>query len=407
MRYFCILVSLLSLIACNQNDEIVLHNDIMEYKGCWRDTIYSGDDVIIEDIIIIDNSIKYTMSDVNTHVILDTLNGTIMLGNENKMEWNCYAPITNTTRQVRWNVLDLSKYQMKLYSNLLGDRVFRKTYYPSVEEYLIHDTLLELRQYGNYLPLHKDELLGKYGEYNSLLNERDITYYVNHPLIDKITFNGNYDNDSVYSYTLTHKENDWCKIDSFVRSGFTRWRDVDGTTEYIDADVIENSNNVIIVDSALHQIRYQPIKDYDYWPNISHYIGEPIQVIKKEYEGRYAYSYKEKPNDETFEYQYYTVRDSVSYFVGFASDENGTIIRCGIELFYHFREIKDAQKKCAEIASILNRKYSLEGYDTKNNIYNYCSGPFVTNLSYNIKLRIKQYPGGVGYYRIQLLYEHI
>ena len=145
MRYFCIIAMLLSLIACNINDEIILHNNIMEYKGCWRDTIYSGRDARVEDIILKeDNSIKYTLSDVNTHVILDTLNGTILLGNDNKMGWICYAPITNTTRQVYWDVLNLNEYQMTLYSNLFGERVLRKTYYSSIEEFSIQDTLWRL-----------------------------------------------------------------------------------------------------------------------------------------------------------------------------------------------------------------------------------------------------------------------
>ena len=81
--------------------------------------------------------------------------------------------------------------------------------------------------------------------------------------------------------------------------------------------------------------------------------------------------------------------------------------RCGIELFYHFKKENDAKKKCAEIASVLSRKYALKGYDSKNFIYDYYSGPFVTNTSFNIKLRIKRYTSGAGYYRIQVFYEQI
>ena len=123
--YLCVIIV---LWGCSSNEELVIHDDPQMYQGVWRDTIYTDYGEYVEDLIIIDNSIEYSMAYANTHLVLDTLSGTLLLGNDNTIVWNCISPITNTTRQTCWKVLDLTPYHMHLFSDIHGERNYRKVY---------------------------------------------------------------------------------------------------------------------------------------------------------------------------------------------------------------------------------------------------------------------------------------
>ena len=368
---FLILLLFLCIVGCSQDSEQLFYNDIYEYEGVWRDTIYSNNDILIEDIVIKDNSIKYILSDSHTHVVLDILNGELTLGNENKMGWICYAPITNTTRQLYWNVLGLTKYQMRLYSSLLGERVYQKVYYPSIDEYVMQDTLLELNHYGDYLPLSKDVILNKFGIENSLSKDGKVLYYVNHPLIKRLTFNNNYFNDSVYSYSLIIDEKKWDKVYKLVQGEFTKIRDINGTTEYMDSEVLANAKQIIITDSASSTMTFKSMMDYDYLPDVSHFMGMPYENAKDEYHKRYVYDFREDQETKTTEYYYRTAKDSVYNFVAFKIDSSGIVTQCGVELFKYYINKTDAKKSLSLMASLLDKKYIFDNYDDVNNIYYY------------------------------------
>ena len=287
MKNTSILILCITLFGgCSQSNDFVLHDNINEYQGVWRDTLYENGVVYIEDFIISKESMLYTLSNAYTHVVYDKLIGKLILGNENKMEWNCISSITNKIRIINWNVLYKSAYQMRLYSNLQGEHVYKRVYNPSIDDYTVKDVIKEMLQYSSYLPLSKDELASSFGFYNRLGGDNKIEYLMNHPFIEKIRFNENYDNDSIYSYSLSI--NNWMECEPIVDSLFTKIRTTNGMTEYCDAGTLEYSNNVIMIDPVSHQMSFYPIKDYDYWPNVSHYIGMATNDVKKELEKKYV-----------------------------------------------------------------------------------------------------------------------
>mgnify|MGYP003288104955 CR=1 FL=1 len=380
-------------IGCSKNEEVSFYN-ISDYQGVWRDTIFNGADVYVEDLIIKENSMKYTLFDVNTHVVLDTLIGTILLGSENKMGWNCISPITNDIRQLYWNVLSLSPYRMNLYSDIQGEHNYRKVYHSTIEEYLIQDTLMEMLRYKQYLPLHKDELVEKFGSYNRLLHENEIVYYTHHPLFTKILFMENMDYDSIYSYAFSVKE--WSKCNAFISSYYTKLRSVGSTTEYIDGESLDTSENIIIAEPNSKQIRFSPIKDYDYWPNVSHYLGRHLQKFMDDYSTKYVYEYQEDKSSGLRAYQFLTKIDSIysDFFV--VVDSTDIVKRSGVTMFKTFtsNKKKEAQKELDRYASFLSRKYFLNktAWDENGNkIYYYYPCQNSQEAAYEIRLMLVQY----------------
>lgn len=404
--FFNILMCLL-LMGCSKNEEVSFYS-IEDYQGVWRDTIFNGGDVYVEDLIIKENSMKYTLFDVNTHVVLDTLIGTVLLGSENKMGWNCISPITNDIRQLYWNVLSLSPYRMRLYSDMQGEHNYRKVYHSTIEEYLIQDTLMEMLRYKQYLPLHKDELVEEFGSYNRLLYENEIVYYTHHPLFSKISFKENMDNDSIYSYALSVKE--WNKCYPFVCSYYTKLRNVGSTTEYIDGESLETSDNIIITDFDSKQIRFSPIKDYDYWPNVSHYLGRHLQEFMDDYNTMYVYEYQEDKSSELRAYQFLTKIDSIysDFFV--IVDSTDMIKRSGVTMFKTFTKtkIKEAQKELESYASFLGRKYFLNktAWDENGNkIYYYYPCIDSQEATYEIRLMLTPSIKGIAItYNVRVFY---
>jgi|GEM_PF-4178026 len=397
LLYYCIVIVTI-LTGCSLNEDVKLHNDIKEYQGVWRDTISSANAVYIEDLIINDNSIKYTLTDTTTHVILDTLSGTFIIGNENKIGWICYSPISNEIKQYSWNVLNLSTYQMRLYSIIMGQRDYKRAYHSSIKDYNIQDTLLEMFYYKKYLPLHKKDLIVKFGDYNRLTNCNGITYFTHHPLFGKISFTENYDNDSIYSYTLFI--NDWNQCVHFFESDYKKIRNINATTEYIDSETLETSNNVIIVDSSIKQISFKPINDYDYWPNVSHYLGDNLRTFMDDYQTKYVYRFHKNVDLELDEYSFQTHKDSICAEIFVDADSNNIIKQSGVYLMrtYLSSKKKDAQKELEKFACLLSKKYNLdkEGVDENGNIiYYYHPKRQIDESPYEIRLRLRQYQNGI------------
>ena len=412
MKFFCIIMMpcfMAMLEGCHPNDELYTYNDMKAYSGVWRDTILSANDVYVEELTIKDNSIRYSLFNADTHVILDTLSGTIVIGNENKIGWNCISPIINKTRQLDWDVLDLSPYQMTLYSNTYGERNYKKVHYSTIEEEriqnrlqnVVRDTLMEMLQYQDYLPLHKNDLIEKFGDYNRLVNCKGLSYFTHHPIFDKISFTENFDNDSLYSYSLSIRENSWYKSASHICSKYMKLRDVNGATEYIDADKLENSSKVIIVDSVSQYISFSPIKDYDFWPNVSRYLNMTIQKIKEELEQKYVYVYHIYPENGTREFQFQTSKDGICSTIDFITDSMGIVHSCSVSLFKQYMRTKksEAVKEEEGMACFLKKKYffSMEDSDENGNkVYYFHSFNASSGAMMEIKLRLKYYQHGIS-----------
>lgn len=402
MKYLFYIICTLFIVGCSSNDDVYLHHEIKEYQGNWRDTIYSANNIYVEDLTIKDYSIQYLLFNAVTYVVLDTLSGTIVVGNENKIGWNCFCPINNAIRQNYWDVLDLSPYQMTLYSNTNGVRNYKRAHYSTIEEKrmqdklqnMVRDTLKEILQYQDYLPLHKNDLIEKFGSYNRLVSCNGIAYFTHHPLFEKISFTENFDNDSIYSYTLFI--NDWNRCVQKVKSNFIKLRDVDTTTEYIDSETLETADNVVVVDSLSRQIALKPIKDYDYWPNVSHYLGKNLRSFKDVFRANYVYEYQEDNSSGLRAYKFLSGIDSICSNIFVIVDSTDIIRRSGVSMLKSFinSKKKEAQKELDSYASLLNRKYFLNRTtldDNGNRIYYYYPCQDAKEATYEIRLMLAQY----------------
>lgn len=400
---------LITLIGCTQNDESTFYDSINGYQGVWRDTLYNNNEMYLEDLIVHENAIEYVLSDAQTHVVYDQLNGTLVVGNENKIGWNCISPLTNRSYRMTWSVRDLTTYQMKLFSQIMGEHTYKRVYYPSIDEYEVKDTLDEILQFRQFLPLSKSELVEKFGTYNIMENDgTQVTYLINHPLFDKISFRSNYDEGSFYSYILHMK--DWSQCGHIIGSQYTKLQDVNGTIEYIDADSLETSDHIITTDSMANHISISPIEDYDYWPNASCFIGMSLQDVMNIYEGKYIYRYHEYQNDGLFEYAYQTGQDSICSSIYIVTDSSGTINYSGVVLFKIYLTSKKAEalEEIQKISYLLSRRYSYDRYEldtNKNKVYYYYYDRAFDHSRIEIKLRLRYYQENVRkYYRIQIDY---
>ena len=409
MKQLLYIIFVILVVGCSSNDDVYSYHEIKEYQGNWRDTILFSNKIYVEDLTIKDNSIKYSLSDVSTHVVLDTLIGTLVVGKENKIGWVCFSPIDNKTRQTVWNVIELSPYQMTLYSNIYGERNYKKAHYSTLEDEGIkdilqnveRDILMEMLQYQKYLPLHKNDLIEKFGYHNRLVESMGFAYYLHHSLLDKISFIENYENDSIYSYTLSVK--DWTRCISIIQSNYVKLRDVGVSTEYIDAETLEASKNVIITDPTTKQMSIKPIKDYDYWPNISHYIGKDLETFLDDFRSKYVYKFHENLNLGLYEYSFQAHKDSICSDIFVIVDSNNIIQQSGVCMINTYLSSsssrkKEAQKELDKFSQLLRMKYFLdrEGMDENGNkVYYYHPNRQKDESPYEIRLRLRQYQNGI------------
>ena len=354
-------------MGCSQTSDIKFHNDIKAYEGTWHNAIFVKDDLYLEDLIIKNNSIEYLLSNSMSHIVYDMLSGSMILGNENKIAWNCISDINNMRYQISWHVLSLSQHQMTLYSNLEGEHTYEKVINPPIDEFEINDTLMEMFQYFDYLPLRRDNLLETFGTYNRLGTKNGIEYYIRHPMFDKILFLENVDNDSIYSYSLHVK--DHAKYSSIIMHNLKKIRAIHTTTEYIDSDSLENCNFVVTSDKSSDCINFTMIKGYDYWPNMTHYLGEPLQKFKADYESKYIYALHKDAGSGMVEYSFNTEIDSICHHVSAFVDTTLTIRKCCVELHrsYQKNKIDRATEEFDRVSSLLGKKYKFVKYDIDEN----------------------------------------
>ena len=398
MKYLNIVAIILIIVGCTQ-DEHDFHNKVMEYQGYWRDTTYINNEIYTEEFIVDNYTMEYTLSNAATHIVHDKQNGIIVLGKENKLGWYCNSPINNMLRQTIWDVHKLSSDQLNIYSPLQGEHEYKRAFRASLDENTIKDTINEFLQYRNYLPMSKSDLINKFGSPNILKSEKEISYLLNHPIFKRITFKENYDNDSIYSYTLSIKDEtedecgksrftnvNWQQCEQLIDSIFTEIRLVGGVKEYCDNDLLENSTYVILVDTALHEITFSPLRDYNYWPEISHYIDMPLQIFMNDYESEYVYRYFKEAGNGLKEHDFMTEKDGICSRIAAGSDTLDIIRYTGVilsEKFYDKSEIK-------KISHILDSKYYFGRYENSNEEkYYYYPSKNIEDSKFIVRLRIQ------------------
>jgi hypothetical protein len=372
-----------------------------DYQGVWRDTLFSDQYIYIEDLLISGDTICYAITDANTHVTLDKINGFLILGNENKIAWSGISPLTNTMRKEWWEVLNLSKYEMRLYSNLHGEHIFKRVYYTSTDDYSVQDPLSELFLFTNYLPITKTKLMESFGMYNNLAGHNSITYLLNHPIFNNITFKENHENDTIYSYTLDVNSKYWDQIAQTINTQFTKIRAIKGTYDYCDSTELQNSSITISMDTIRRRVTISPLRDYDFWPNVSDYLGMKLQEVKTELEKQYVYIYHHDSETELFEYEFQTAKDSVCYNICVRADDTNIIQSCSIMLFKQFMSSKksEARKEELKISVLLNKRYILskeEIDELGNTVYHYLPYSPNVNSPSEILLRLKYYQRGTS-----------
>lgn len=396
-----IIICTITLLAlgCSQSDEFMFSNDIGKYYGIWRDTLYTDDNVYVAELIIKDDTMNYIISDANTLIICDKLDGILTMGNENKMLWNGISPFTNTLRNIYWSIFSLSPYQMRLYSDIYGEYNFRKVYYPSVYEYEVKDTLSELLTFTQFLPLFSNDLQEKFGTYNHPTSYNSMTYLLNHPIFDRVMFKGNYENDTIYSYILQVPADSWKQIEHTVNGKYAKIRSFKGTTEYCNSTNLETSSTTISMDADNKQITIALLKDYEYWPDVTHYLGMQIQDVNTELGNKYVYTYHHNSETSLDEYEYQTAGDSICYNICVRADEAGTVQSCGVTLHRQYSKKAEAQKEENLIAKLLSKRYLLhkeESDEQSNNVFYYRPYENSSNSNFEVQLKLKYRENGVS-----------
>ena len=401
--YITILVIYTMVIGgCSQSSGLDFFNEIGAYSGVWRDTLHREGMTYIEDLVLSDNTFAHTLTDMDTHIVCDKESGNLIIGNENKMGWFGISPITNKYRQTNWDVLSLTPYQMRLYSSLLGERNYRKSYYTSFEEYSVQDTLREMLLYRDCLPLQRNKLTTVYGEHNILSNTEGISYLLDHPVFEKICFREHFENDTIFSYTLNVSLNDWSTCQQIVKSQFNEIRSVGGETVLCDADNLEDASLILTLNSQNRQVSLSSIKGYDYWPNVSRFLGMTIQDVKTELGQKCVYTYQAHQDTGLNEYQFQTRKDSTCSTIGVIADPTGAVHSCSVSLFKQYtgtKITKEAVKEEEKIALFLKKKYLFSGEDTDENgnrVYFFRSFNAMSGIKLEIALRLKYFQNGIS-----------
>lgn len=379
MRRICFLCILFILLGCSQEHDVVLNN-IRDFQGFWRDTIIDGEKEYISEFIVDNYVMDYTLSDAETHVMYDVQNGALILGNENRIGWYCTSLITNETRETFWDIHKKSVESLSLYSIMYGGYEYKRAYRALLDEFVVKDTMASLLYYSSYLPLSSKDVAGIFGSFNGLSCTEGYEYMIKHPLYDRIYLKGNTDNDSVYSFSLRISSPVvWQECERHIESRFAKIREIGGLREYCSNESLENSSYVLLLDSVLGRITYSFIKDYDYWPNISRFIGRNISEVKKDFEN-YVYLYQENLNLGLLQYSFQTSGDQLYSYIAFVTDTDGCVVRTGLSLLERYSSTQERK-----ILHLLNSKYSFDRYE--NGVYYYHQNDIGYEVRYNAKGR--------------------
>ena len=340
MKHVIAVFSLLALVSCNQHDDLVQYDNISDYHGHWHNTMQIDGETYIEDLDIdsCSNHIEYMLSNIKSYIIFNKQHGELVLGNENKIGWICISDIDKKARQTYWNVVDLSEDKMRLFSTLLGEHTFKKALKAASETFVIEDSIKSVLNYTRYLPMTKTSLTDSFGLVNRLTTKDEITYMTYHPLFNRIKFHENLDNDTIYTYSLFMTPEVWPNWKCVITTGMTKIRGINGTEEYCNAELLSKASRIVIIDSLLNCITISPVRDYEYWPNVSHHLGKSIEEAKREYESKYVYEHSLNAEDGLSSYKFQAKGDRTFKTIALFTDSMGIVKRCWINFVEKYSE---------------------------------------------------------------------
>lgn len=355
-----------------------LYNDINLYQGHWvRCDSTNFDESIVEHLTINNASVSYCLYDSNTDFVIEKQEGMVLLGNNNKMEWNTVSELNNLQSRTYWTVKDVQNNSLWLFSNILGDRVYQKD--SSLESPI--DTMGSFNciiNYHNMLPLSHNDLKDCY--YAIDMNN-GIKFLLNNPLCSSVTFNKNEVEDSIRSYSFSTANistpyNDLLKRMTFIHEH-------DGISDYCDAQSLEASSYVISTDDEKGIATISVVNGYDYWINMSQYLNTSIDAVKQKFSD-VAYSYSSKGYQGTLPTYKFVPNGKYGYrYITFAIDNDGSVIDIKAEFPKSFINVNSC-------LFMLNQKYVYDRTVNGEYIYYNSKNPRY-KLAYNSSLRIMHY----------------
>lgn len=388
-KYFLFFVILggISFVACDDDEmQDSLVSDIREFQGIWRDTIVYDGKECVEEVVIRNYALEYTLADLHTCIVYDQRSGLAILGENGKMGWYCSSLLTGEASQTIWTVKELTPDNIVLTSNLLGERQLKKVQKSVIEELSSEPSIDALLQYTVALPLDRDGVKAVFGNTGVVEGSRSLTYKVQHPLYSHITFSLAWDNDSVYSIALTLDDVDlWKEV---IAARYTKVRELGAVTDYCDAGQLSEATNVACINAEAHTLTFSPIRDYDYWPDVRHYLGRTIQEVKSDYRN-FAYAYSTYKATGRRQYDYKTEKAGVVQNTSFVLEANEDVVsRSACFLL-------DGYKDEETLLHLLKSRYRYDRYEEGCH-YLY---PYPSKESATYEVRYLPERGMIGYFK--------
>lgn len=390
-KYYLLFVFLggFSFVACCDDDEVLESPvaDIRDFQGIWRDTIVSDGRECIEELVVSNYAMTYTLSDLHSCIVYDQRSGLAILGENGKMGWYCSSLLTGESTQTVWTVKELTPDNLVLISNLLGERQFWKMQQPVMKELSSEASLEAVLQYTEVLPLDRDGVKAVFGSAGVDEGSRSLTYKVQHPLYNHITFSLAWDNDSVYSVSFALDDVDlWRGV---VAARFTKIRELGSVTDYCDAAKLSEAASVASIDAEAHTLTFSPIRDYDYWPDVRHYLGRTLQDVKSDYRN-FAYAYSTYKQTGRRQYDFKTEKAGVVQNTSFVFEANEDVVsRSACFLL-------DGYKDEETLLHLLRSRYLYDRYEAG---YHYLY-PYPSKEKAPYEVRYLPERGMIGYFKI-------
>lgn len=324
--YFGILIILIVSSCTDDNDRQAIR-DIAYYQGIWRNVIDTESDIYHEELSIKNSSMDYVLVNTATNVIVDQQKGMLVVGNNNTIEWSCTSSISNEYIQTYWKVRDLNHDNLCLFSDVSGMHKYKKVYRTILEEKAFFDTLSVLTTYSDYLPTSKDCIEKVFGRTSVTENEQSVSYKIHHPLVESISFYIDSETDSVFSYSLKLAANE--NVSDKLSDSLFHIRTVSDCFEYCDGKSLTDASYVVQLDTLDRTVTYSTLKKYDYWYDVSKYIGWTTDQMKAEFSD---YIYKYYQSETSTEYHYETLFGGKCKYVLFNVNNDGKVTASAVQL---------------------------------------------------------------------------
>lgn len=391
LSLFIAFLGVFSFVACHDDDDEVTQEvpvaNILDYQGIWRDTIVSDGRECIEELVVSNYAMTYTLADLHSCIVYDQRSGLAVLGENGKMGWYCSSLLTGEASQTVWTVKNLTPDTMVITSTVLGERQLKKVQQSVMDELSSEPSFDALHEYTKALPLDKDGVKTVFGSAGVDEGNRSLTYSVQHPLFSHITFRLSWDNDSVYTVALKLKDvESWREV---VAARYTKVRELGSVTDYCDAGRLSEATSVVSIDVEAHTLTFSPIRDYDYWPDVRHYLGRTLQDVKSDYRN-FAYAYSTYKQTGIRQYDFKTEKAGVVQNTSFVFEANEDVVsRSACFLL-------DGYKDEETLLHLLKSRYLYDHYEAGYHyLYPY---PSKENAPYEVRYLPER--GMIGYFKI-------